>query len=230
MTHANTDENAQANQPEHDANVEIAEGLAEQDPLSPEMYPEYESEDSSEHEAQIAALQSELDQVKDQMIRAVAEAENTRRRAVKERENASKYAVSAFAKDVLDVSDNLRRALDATPDELLEADPRVKTLMDGIEATERTLLRSFEKHGIEKIEPLDQPFDPNFHEVMFEAPVPGKPGGLVMQVVEPGYVLNGRILRPARVGVTKDDGSAVGGGQNGGHDSTPPGGTIDIGA
>lgn len=199
------------------------------DPLAPEEIPE-EAEQAAEEESYndeqsaiiIKSLQDELDTMKDQAARALAEAENTRRRARKEREDAGKYAISGFAKDLLDVSDNLRRALDAIPEDMLESEPRLKNLVDGIEATERTLLKSFDKNGIEKLEPLDEPFNPNFHEVMFEAPVPGKAAGLVMQVVEPGYILNGRILRPARVGVTKDDGS-------GGGDTPPPpaGGHLD---
>ncbi len=138
----------------------------------------------------INALQNELESAKDQVARAMAETENTRRRARKEREDASKYAISNFAKDLLDVSDNLRRALEALPTDLLEAEPRLKNVMDGVEATERTLLKNFEKHHITKIEPLDEPFNPNFHEVMFESPVPGKPAGIIMQVLEPGYILH----------------------------------------
>ncbi|HOO81035.1 MAG TPA: nucleotide exchange factor GrpE [Alphaproteobacteria bacterium] len=200
----------------------------EQDPLAPEAIAETDEERqdapataSGVELVELKALQEELAATRDQAKRALAEAENTRRRAIKEREDASKFAVSGFAKDLLDVSDNLRRALEAVPTDLLESAPRLKNLVDGIEATERTLLRTFEKHGIEKIEPLDQPFDPNYHEVMFEAPVPGKPAGTVMQVMESGYVLNGRILRPARVGVVKDDGTTPPTGE------TPPGGHID---
>lgn len=195
-----------------------AAGLADketqrtEDTLAPETLNddhEYESKAPESHiaDADIEAMQNELETAKEQAVRALAEAENTRRRAQKEREDATKYAVSSFAKDLLDVSDNLRRALEAVPTDLLDTQPQVKNLVDGIEATERTLLRTFEKHGIKKLEPLDELFDPNFHEVMFEAPAPGKPSGIVMQVIEPGYTLNDRLLKPARVGVTKDDGS-----------------------
>ena len=210
-----------------------AEALAQrdaytsQDPLSPEPLPEEENagEELPEGQAKeiITALQDDLDKTREQAQRALAEAENTRRRAQKEREDTSKYAVSSFAKDLLEVSDNLRRALEAVPGDLLDSEPRLKNLVDGIEATERTLLKTFEKHGIQKLEPLDEPFDPNFHEVMFEAPAPGKPAGVVMQVVEPGYLLHDRLIRPARVGVTKDDGS---GAPPAGEDPTP-GGHID---
>jgi molecular chaperone GrpE len=164
-------------------------------------------------------LEEELAQTKDQMIRALAEVENIRKRSQKEREDATKYAATAFAKDILDVADNLRRALDALPLDLIEAEPRLKNLVDGIQATERTLLKNFEKHGICKIEPLNEPFNPNFHEVMFESSVPGKPAGMVMQVLEAGYVLNDRLLRPARVGVVKDEGQGANG-HSGGHIDT----------
>ncbi len=203
------------------------------DPLDPEPLPDElidamspaDAENPPETDANTAALQEELETAKDQTARALAEAENTRRRAQKEREDASKFAISKFAKDLLEVSDNLRRALDAMPADLLETDPRIQNLIEGIEATERSLLRTFEKNGITKVEPIDEPFDPNFHEVMFEAPVPGKPAGLVMQVVEPGYLLNERLIRPARVGVTKSDGGTDE--PPAAPDPSTPGGQID---
>ena len=136
----------------------------------------------------------------------MAETENTRKRALKEREDATKFAVTSFARDMLEIADNFRRALDAIPEEARNGDdPLIKNLMAGIEATERALLKNFEKHGIRKIEPMGEPFDPHFHEVMFEASVPGKNPGTIIQLVEPGYVLHDRLLRPARVGVAKGD-------------------------
>lgn len=174
---------------------------------------------SSPEQARIQKLEEDLKAAKDHMMRALAEAENARKRAQREREDASKYAIASFSRDLLSVADNLRRALSAVPAELLSAQPQIKNLTDGIEATERELLRSFEKNGIQKLDPIDQPFDPNFHEVMFEAPVPSKAGGTIIQVIEAGYTLNGRILRPARVGIAKDDGSTP--------PSSAPGQTID---
>ena len=169
----------------------------------------------------IAELEQEVEKTRDLMMRTVAEAENGRKRALKEREDASKFAVAGFSRDILGVADNLRRALEAIPSEMLEQHPQVKNLTDGIEATERELLRAFEKNGIEKTDPLGEIFDPNFHEVMFETPMPDKTAGEVIQVIEPGYTLNGRILRPARVGVAKNDG------ENQGDGSTGPGQTIN---
>ncbi len=174
------------------------------DPIEPQKA-EAKTNESSEEQVRITILEEELARTKDQMMRAVAEAENGRKRALKEREDASKYAVSSFSRDLLSVADNLRRALDATPAELLEQHPQIKNLTDGIEATERELLRSFTKHGIKKTEPLGERFDPNFHEVMFEAPMPDKQAGTIIQIIEAGYTLNGRILRPARVGIAKND-------------------------
>lgn len=166
-----------------------------------------------EHNATLASLQetyqkmeTELAATKDHLLRTVAELDNLRKRSVREREDASKYAVSSFAKDLLDVADIFRRALDSIPEDL-RSDEKIKPLVDGIEATERAFLRNFEKNGIRKIEPMDEMFNPNFHEVMFEAPVPGKMAGTIIQLIEPGYVLHDRLLRPARVGVAKDDGS-----------------------
>jgi molecular chaperone GrpE len=152
----------------------------------------------------VAELESALASANDTLLRTVADMENLRKRSAREREDASKYAVSGFARDLLDVADTFRRALGAIPADLRE-DTRILPLIEGIEATERALLASFERNGIKKIEPLDEPFNPNFHEVMFEAPVPGKSGGTIIQLIEPGYLLQDRLLRPARVGVAKAD-------------------------
>lgn len=164
-----------------------------------------ESEDSA---AKIAALEEDVRTAKDQALRALAEAENTRRRALKEREDIRKYAVADFARDLLDFADNFRRAIESIPADLAGGDERIKSVVTGIEAMEREILSRFEKHGIKKITPLDEPFNPNFHEVMFEAPGTGKPAGVIVQVIESGYMLHDRLLRPARVGIAKDDGAS----------------------
>ena len=176
----------------------------------------YYSDDDSlnvpDSNVETLALQKQLDDAKDKMIRAVAEAENTRRRAQKERADASKYAISSFSKDLLSVADNLRRALEAVPEDLLNEHEPIKNLVNGIEATEREMLRAFEKNGIQKVTPdlaNGETFDPNKHEVMFEAPGTGQPAGTIIQVVEPGYMLHDRLIRPARVGVAKaEEGTA----------------------
>lgn len=172
------------------------------DPLDPAADMPAGHDEAARVQTVIAALQSEAATAKDQALRALAEAENTRRRAVKEREDAGKYAISAFARDLLEFSDNFQRALAAIPAEI-RSDERIAAVMTGIEAMEKDLFTTFEKHGIQRISPLDQPFDPNFHEAMFEAPGTGKPHGTIIQVVEPGYIIKDRLLRPARVGIAK---------------------------
>lgn len=201
----------------------------EYDPLAPEPLNEDaidESHITPEYtaglEKKVEALQTELDGSKDKMLRAIADAENTKRRALKQSEDAKKFAISGFAKDLLPVADNLKRALEAVPEDLRQNE-HVINLVEGIEATERELLRTFEKNGLQKFEPLDEKFDPNFHEVMFETPMPDKPAGTIIQIMETGYTLNGRLVRPARVGVVKDDGQ--GGGQA--PNSSDPGGSLD---
>lgn len=160
---------------------------------------------------QIEVLGKEAAESKDKMLRALADAENTRRRAERDRVDASKFAVSGFARDLLSVSDNLRRALNAIPAEQRSSNEQLKTIYEGVEATERELLRVFEKNYIEKIDPLGQKFDPNLHEVIFQIPSTDKEDGTVLQVVEPGYMIHERLLRPARVGVAKNEGGSAAG-------------------
>jgi len=151
----------------------------------------------------IEDLELELLQVKDQMLRAVAETENIRKRAQKQTEDAHKYANGNFAKGLLSVADNLRRAIDSVPEDKAESDELVKTLLDGIGAVERELLSAFQQNGIEKLEPIGEPFDPNFHQAMFELESADHQAGTVVQLVAPGYILNGRLLRAAMVGIAK---------------------------
>jgi molecular chaperone GrpE len=164
---------------------------------------------ADETAGRVGELEAEIVQMKDQILRALAETDNIRKRAIKEREDASKYSVTSFAREMIDIADNFQRAIDAVPAESVEADPVLKNLMDGIQATERAMIKALEKHGIKKVEPLGQPFDPNFHEVMFEAPMPGKAAGTVIQVIDSGYVIHDRLLRPARVGVAKGEDGAT---------------------
>lgn len=198
------------NQPSHnDADDDrlSPENVPTENELSPTSTDDEQAADEDGAQIHIKALESELGHTKDQLLRALADAENTRRRAQREREDIGKYAVSNFARDLLDFSDNVRRAIDSIPDDLKnEGDERIKNMIAGLEAMEQQMLRTFDKHGIKKITPIDLPFDPNFHEVMFEAPGTGKPAGTIIQIIEPGYVLHDRLLRPARVGVAKDDG------------------------
>jgi len=150
----------------------------------------------------------EAAQLRDQLLRALAETENVRRRAQREVEDTAKYAIAKFARDVLGVADNLRRALESVPTDAAGADPALKALVDGVGMTERELLAAMERHGIKAVQPLSQKFDANRHQAMFEAESPDKEPGTVIQVLQPGYVIGDRLLRPALVGVAKRPDSA----------------------
>jgi molecular chaperone GrpE len=133
----------------------------------------------------------------------LAESENQRRRAEREREDARRYAASAFAKDLLDVADNLRRALASVAPEKVQ-DEQVKNLLEGVAATERALLAAFERNGLKRIEPeIGERFDFNLHQAMFEVEKSGRPASSIVQVLQPGYQMHDRLLRPALVGVAK---------------------------
>jgi molecular chaperone GrpE len=190
-----------ASEPESEALGPEVEGVAE-------TGNESESGDAAalaEALDRVAALEAENAKLKDQALRALAETENIRRRSEREREDTAKYAISGFAKSLLDAADNLHRAIEAVPAGAVEADAALKTLVDGVAATERQLLAAFERNGISRIEPVGEVFDPNFHQAMFELPGTGKPAGTIIQVMQPGYVLQGRLLRPAMVGVAKGE-------------------------
>ena len=152
-------------------------------------------------EQRLAALAAERDEAKDQALRALAEAENTRRRVERERSEALKYATVPLLRDLVKVADHLGRALAAMPEAGL--DEKAKAFRDGVALTERELLTLLEKHKAEKIEPLGQPLDPNLHEAVFEVPDPSQEPGTVVQVLETGWKLHDRLIRPARVAVAK---------------------------
>jgi molecular chaperone GrpE len=153
-------------------------------------------------ETRVTELEAELAEYKDRLLRSLAETENVRRRAQREREDASKYAIAGFAKDLLSAADNLRRALESLPESEAK-DERTRSLLAGVAATERELLGVFERHGIKRIDPEGEVFDHNVHQAIFEAERPDQPSGSVIEVLQPGYVLHDRLLRPAMVGVAK---------------------------
>jgi len=155
----------------------------------------------------LSALEAELAETKDRLLRALAETENVRRRAQREREDASKYGAANFARDILNVADNLRRALDSLPEEQV-GDELTRTMRQGVAATERELLAAFERHGIRRVDPVGERFDHNLHQAMFEVERTGQAPGTVVQVLQPGYVMHDRLLRPAMVGVAKGEGRA----------------------
>jgi molecular chaperone GrpE len=183
-------------------NVAKPEEAANNNIDGPEGAPiESEAEETSP-ETRVAELEAELAEQKDRLLRALAETENVRRRAQREREDASKYAVAGFAKDLLSAADNLRRALESLPESEVK-DDRTRSLLAGVAATERELLSIFERHGIRRVDPKGEHFDHNFHQAIFEAERPDQPSGTIVEVLQPGYVLHERLLRPAMVGVSK---------------------------
>lgn len=150
------------------------------------------------------ALAQEAAELKDKLLRTLAEMENLRRRTEREVQDARAYGISAFARDMLGISDNMRRALESIDGETREsAGAAVKAFVEGVELTERELLKTLEKHGVKKFDPQGEKFDPNVHQAMYEVPDPSVNAGTVVQVMQPGYMIGERVLRPALVGVAK---------------------------
>jgi molecular chaperone GrpE len=172
----------------------------------PEFEPEFEAEPSEKERIADAMekLIAENAELKDRSLRLAAEMENLRMRTARDVRDAKAYSVSGFARDTLAVADNLRRALESLPPESRQShDKGLLNLIEGVELTERSLIASLERHGVRKLEPEGQKFDPNFHQAMFEVPNPDVPNNIVVQVVQAGYVIGDRVLRPAMVGVAK---------------------------
>ena len=160
----------------------------------------------------IALLEAEKADLKDKLLRTLADMENLRRRTEREVGDARSYAVTNFARDMLNVADNIRRALESVPAEARAgAEGALKALVEGIELTERDLLKTLERHGVRRLEPQGQKFDPHMHQAMFEVPNPDVASGTVVQVVQTGYAIGERVLRPALVGVAKGGPKAAAG-------------------
>lgn len=157
---------------------------------------------AAEPEDETDVLRAEAAELRDELLRALAETENVRRRAQREREDVGKYAISNFARDLLPVIDNLRRAIDSVP-EAARADETLAGTLAGIDMTEREFLAVVERHGIKRIEPKGEKFDHNFHQAIFEVETTETPPGTVVEVMQPGYAIADRLLRPAMVGVAK---------------------------
>ena len=151
----------------------------------------------------VSALEAERTDLKDRLLRTLADMENLRRRTEREVADARTYAVAGFARDMLTVADNIRRALEAVPAEAGQADGPLKAFVEGVELTERDLLKSLERHGVKRLEPKGSKFDPNMHQAIFEVPNTEVPSGTVVEVVQTGYAIGDRVLRPAMVGVAK---------------------------
>ena len=193
-----------------DAGTELPEDLAELETTAAnDDLPE--ADETAEHVAEQLdpdeELRAENADLKDRVLRAMAETENLRKRAEREKAEATLYAATHFARDLLSVGDSLSKALEIMDEEArANADESTRNFIEGIELTRRELLNSFQKHGIVEVNPNDEKFDPNFHQAMFEVPGSGKPNGTVVQVVQTGYKIGERVLRPALVGVAKGDG------------------------
>ena len=151
----------------------------------------------------LAAAEGEVARLKDEYLRALAEVENVRRRAARDRQEAGQYAVSSLARDLLSVADNLQRALTSVAEGARRQDPALDALMSGVEMTEKELLAILDRYGVKRIAAEGQVFDPHVHEALYEIPDASVPHGTVLQVVQPGYTIHDRTLRPARVGIAR---------------------------
>lgn len=182
----------------HDLMEEIEGDPFLDDPEAEMAEEEITAEAAAADEA--TALRAEVADLKDRLLRALADTENTRKRADRDRRDAELYGATRFARDMLSINDNLDRALDNVTDALRDAAPG---LIEGIELTRRELLNAFERNKIQKIEPKPgDRFDPKLHQAMFEAPVPGTKAGDIIQMMSPGFTIAERLLRPAQVGVS----------------------------
>ena len=207
----------QAKDAVNDAGQDIAEETAAETPETEEMSAEEAEMEIAEQAAksgfsspaaflaaEIERVEQEKSDLNDQFLRAHAEMENLRRRTQKDVADAREYSIAGFAREMLQVADNLRRAIDAVPEEAREGgDAGLKTLLEGVEMTERSMMQGLEKHGVKRISPLNERFDPNFHQAMFEVPNTDVPNNTVLNVVQEGFVIGNRCLRPAMVGVSK---------------------------
>jgi molecular chaperone GrpE len=193
-----------------------------QNPAKDDPKLETENQDTSEAKANetqtpdpLAQIETERDDLKDKLLRTLAEMENLRRRTEREIADAKAYAVTSFARDLLGSADNLRRALESVPATAqAAADNALKAVVEGVELTERELLKTLERHGVRKIDPQGEKFDPNLHQAMFEAPDASIAKGLVSKVVQTGYKIGERVLRPALVGVSAGAPKPVNGSEN----------------
>ena len=159
--------------------------------------------EASQNADPLIAMTAERDALKDQLLRALADTENMRRRSEREADTARKYGHSQFARDLVGAIDNLARALASAPEDKSSLDESVQSLLTGIELSWTEIQSAIEKHGVRQINPVGEKFDYNFHQAMFEVPTNDQPPGMVLEVVQHGYALHDRLLRPAMVGVSK---------------------------
>jgi len=184
------------------ADVPEAEAAPEEAPEAV-VEPSPDADDVALEQAALEQARAEVAELKDKLLRAVAETENVRRRSEREMADLRKFAVSDFARDMLSVADNLQRAIAAANQDGAEHSAEVKQLLEGVTLTEKELLHQFEKHGIVRLEPMGQKLDPNLHQAVVQLDDPQAEPGTVVQVMQCGYTIQGRLLRPAMVGVAK---------------------------
>ncbi len=173
--------------------------------------------------ADLEAAKTENSEINDRLLRTVAEMENLRKRTQKDLADARAYSIASFAQDMLNVSDNLRRAVEAVPksEDGETTDPVLKSLLEGVQMTERELINRLDKHGVREISPAGERFDPHFHQAMFEVQNPELPHNTVCEVIQAGFVIGERVLRPAMVGVAKGGPKNAAGKAEGGGDEAP---------
>lgn len=161
------------------------------------------AEEAKSDAVRVAELDAQNAQLTDKLLRTMADMENLRNRTRRDKEDAIKYAPQKLVTDLIGVMDNLQRALSSVSEETAEGNEDLKTLRDGVEMTNREMLKVFEKHNITEVEAMGARMDPHSHEALFEIPDPSQPEGTILQVIQPGFRLHDRLLRPARVGVAK---------------------------
>jgi molecular chaperone GrpE len=191
-TETNIETDAESASP---ASAEAAESKVE---------PKVESEADAEAEVEEPSTEARLAAANDQILRTLAELENTRKRATRDRAEALKFGAMSFARDMLSVADNFQRALKAVEDMQEDVPEAMRGLLDGISATQRDLMAALARHKVTPLTPMGEKFDPNLHEAMFEAPGTGQASGTIIEVIETGYMMEERLLRPAKVGIAKD--------------------------
>ncbi|MGB3718917.1 MAG: nucleotide exchange factor GrpE [Proteobacteria bacterium] len=184
------------------AGEETATASAEQPSAAPEGAGQPQPE-TPNFEARIAELEAQIADLTDRLLRAHAEMDNIRKRAEREKADITKYAITKFAGDVAVLSDNFQRALSAVPQHAIEQDSTLKALVEGVSMMEREFLNVLERHGVKRIDPLGQPFNPHFHDAVMEQQNPEVPNGTIVQVFQPGYMIEDRVIRPAMVVVAK---------------------------
>ena len=169
----------------------------------PEPSDKVSTDPGIEARGEIEAMMAENADMRDRLLRTMADMENLRKRTEREKSDTARYAISSFARDVLTVGDNLRRTVEHVPPDAAAQDPALKSFLDGVELTERELLNVLERHGVTRINPLGARFDPNFHQAMYEVEKNDVPEGTVVDVMQGGYTIGERCLRPALVAVAK---------------------------